>query len=149
MEARPREPFLLRPFLLEGRLGVHSISSDPAPSPRCVPGGEMVRLGSRVCAQGPEPSTQVCAHTGTHAHTRRPAQKADPATRFREEGAGWRTRAPRATQPLPPSHAFPGPVLGLPRRHFLSWAGGPMPVLRACKWPASGTACSCEETVGA
>ena len=109
----------------------------------------MVRLGSRVCAQGPEPSTQVCAHTGTHAHTRRPAQKADPATRFREEGAGWRTRAPRATQPLPPSHAFPGPVLGLPRRHFLSWAGGPMPVLRACKWPASGTACSCEETVGA
>lgn len=114
-EAWLREPFLSRPFLLEGRLGVHSISSDPAPSPHCVPGGETVRLGSQGCAQGQEPGTQARAHVGAHAHTRRPARKASPATRFPEEGAGWRTRAPRATRPLPPSDAFPGP----------SWASSP------------------------
>lgn len=106
---------------------MHTISSDPVPqSPLCSWWGNGssellgVRSGPRAQHAGACAHGNTRMHRHTHAHTRRPAPQASPATRFPEEGAGWRMCARWAPRPLPPSAAFPGPVLGLPRRHFLS-----------------------------
>lgn len=142
-EAWPREPFLSRPFLFEGRLGVHSISSDPAPSPRCVRWGNGPAWVPRCALRARSP------HTWEHTRTRaglhgKPALP--PASRRRALAAGRVPPGhPAGPRPQMPSQACPG----LPRRHFSPRLEAQCPSLRVCNGRVPGTACRSKETAGA
>lgn len=135
---------LIEACLLKGGLGEHTISSDPAPrSPLCSWQGNGspdllgVRSGPQAqhagaCAHG---NTCVHRHTRTHTRTCATGQPCHPPPRGRRRLEDARPRGPPAAPAL---GGLPGPRPGPAPPPFPLWAGGPKPVLRVCKWPASG-----------